>query len=311
MAGKGKAVARRLLLGAYAFASLLGGLAAAPALAFSGRMSVESGGITRTAIVVEHDRLKRTRRAVVLVLHGGSGNGARIRRNLGFDEIGRLAGRILVYPDAVDGHWGDAEGPAAVRDVTFIRDLITKLVSDGIADRRRIFLVGTSTGGGMALRAICQSGEAFAGAAVLIAGMPADLATSCKPPRPLALMMVLGTADTLVPYNGGVTNLADSKIEILPADTTLAIFARAASCSDTRTTTAIPDHDAHDGSRVYIEKFTGCKAPVELLRVEGGGHSIPGRVATDTHNLPSSVGTRNNDVDTTKLIADFFRPLGG
>ena len=311
MIGNGRGAAGRRGLAAIAcgVASFVLAAGFAPAAsAFSGRMSVESGGVTRSAIVVEHERLKRSRRPVVLVLHGGNGNGARIRRNLGLEDVGRSAGRIIVYPDAIGGHWSDGPGAAASRDVAFIRDLVGKLVSEGIADRRKVFLVGSSTGGMMVLRTLCESGESFAGAAVLIAGLPADLADTCKPARPLPLLMVLGTADALVPYKGGRTSLPDSKIDVLSADSTLSVFARAAGCADTRATTPVPDRDPHDGSRAYIDKFTGCKVPVELVRVEGGGHSIPGRSVEG--RVSGAVGTRNNDVDTARLIADFFKPLG-
>ena len=282
-------------------------LDAGSASAFSGRMSVETGGVARTAIVIEHERLKRARRPVVLVLHGGNGNGARTRRNLGLDDIGRSTGRIIVYPDALGGRWNDAPGPAAAHDVAFLRDLVGKLVGEGLADRHKIFLVGSSSGGMMAMRAICEGGDVFAGAAILIAGMPADLAESCKPSRPVPLLMVLGTADAAVPYKGGRTNLPDSKIDVLPAETTLSLFAHLDGCQETRTTTPIPDRDPRDGSRAYLDTFNGCKVPVELLRVEGGGHFIPGRTAEA--RLPGVSGGRNNDIDTARVVSDFFKPI--
>jgi hypothetical protein len=38
-----------------------------------------------------------------------------------------------------------------------------------------------------------------------------------------------------------------------------------------------PDRDLDDGSRVTMERLNGCKHMVELVRVEGGGHTLPGR----------------------------------
>ncbi len=70
---------------------------------------------------------------------------------------------------------------------------------------------------------------------------------------------------------------AKANIEVASTDATLAPFAKAAGCGDGRTTTALADKDPKDGTRSYFEKLNGCKAPIELIRVEGGGHTIPGR----------------------------------
>ena len=200
-------------------------------------------------------------------------------------------------------------GPEASRDAAFIHDLIAKLVADGIADRRKVFLIGISSGGATALRLACDDANAFAAVAAVITGMPADLATSCKPSRPVPFLLIAGTADTLIPFQGGKANLPDDKGEFLSADATLAIFAKAAGCGEGRATTAFPDRDPHDGTRAYLDKVNGCKAPVELVRVEGGGHAIPGRANAGAGDSPR--GARNSDVDAAKFIWEFFRRLGG
>ena len=53
---------------------------------------------------------------------------------------------VMAYPDALNGNWDVGEATSQ-RDMTFIRDLVTRLIADGIADRRRIYLLGASTGG--------------------------------------------------------------------------------------------------------------------------------------------------------------------
>jgi polyhydroxybutyrate depolymerase len=83
----------------------------------------------------------------------------------------------------------------------------------------------------------------------------------------------------------------------------VAIFSKAAHCSGQRNQTIV-DRDRNDGSRVVIEHGVGCKAPVELVKVDGGGHTIPGRRATSPRGTP--VGAQNNDLDGARLMWDFL-----
>ncbi|HEU0146424.1 MAG TPA: alpha/beta fold hydrolase [Bradyrhizobium sp.] len=279
------------------------------AMAAAGHITIESGGQRRTAVLVERERLKLGRRTVIVVLHGGSGSGARVRRALGLEEAIRSRNIALLYPDAIGGHWGDTK-ETAQRDIDFIRTLVDQLVANGTADRRKIFLVGSSTGGMLALRIACErAGEAYAGIATIIANLPADIAESCQPPKPIPLMVINGTANPLIPYAGGKTSLPDSKIDVVSTDATLAAFSKAAGCSDNRTTTALPDRDPRDGTLSFVEKLSGCKAPIELIRVEGGGHTIPGRTGAGT-TRGQPVGAHTNDFDAAYRIWEFFRKLG-
>ncbi len=279
-----------------------------PAAAASGRISIESGERMRTAILVQHRRLKQARRPLVIVLRASREKGQRVRHSLGLDEMASSAGPVLVYPDPLGGRWSEAPGPEAARDAVFIRDLIARLVADGLVDRRKVFLVGVSNGGFTALRLACDSTQLFAGAAAVISAAPADLGASCRPSRPLPLLMIVGTADPFIPYAGGKAALPESKIDVLSVDAALAIFGKAAGCGEGRTTTPIPDRDPHDGTRSYLDKLNGCKVPVEALRVEGGGHSIPGHLS---RGETASRGAHSNDFEAARTIWDFFSRLGG
>jgi polyhydroxybutyrate depolymerase len=278
------------------------------AKAILGRITIQSGGMPRTALFVEHERLKKARRPVVIVLHSGKGNGGRLRRHLGLGEAARSSGAVMIYPESVAGAWGDSPGPATEKDSQFIIDLANKLVADGVADRRRIYIVGASSGGLFAIRLACEHSEIFSGIVAILAGMPADLKQTCRPARPIRFMLIAGTADPFVPFHGGLATLPGNKVALLSADETLAVFAKANGCSDGKTTTAFPDRDPKDGTRAFLEKLKGCKAPVELVRIEGGGHIIPGRWASGARS--GTAGLHNNDIDTATLIWDFFRRAG-
>jgi polyhydroxybutyrate depolymerase len=277
------------------------------ALAAAGRVTIVSDGVPRTAILVQHRRLKQARRPAVIILRGGREKGARLRRIFGLEEMARSSGAVLIYPEPLAGRWGDAPGPEARRDAVFIHDLIAKFVARGIADRGKVFLVGIGTGGMMALRLACDEKNVFAGMAVLGASLPSDLEASCKPSHPIPLMMIAGTPDTLTPFPGGKASLPHGKTELLPIDATLGLFGKAAGCAGGMTTTIFPGKDLHDGTRAYLDKLNNCKVPVEAVRIEAGGHALAG---LSSEGGPGH-GLAKGDANSAKLVWDFFRPLGG
>ena len=273
------------------------------ASAASGRLTIESGGVKRTAFIVEHARLKRARRPVVVFLHGQSGAGVRVRDRLGLDRGMKSRSVVAVYPDAIGGRWDVGEN-GSEREIKFVRDLIAKLESDGIADPRRIYIAGGGPGGILAMRIACRQADRFAGAAALISLMPATDAAACKPARPIPFLLLAGTADPKVPFGGGKADLPEFKGEVVSAAATLAPFTAAAGCGDKTTRVDVADRDPNDGSRVQIEIFSGCKAPVELVKIEGGGHTLPGSRPISDRGQP--VGARNGDIDTARFLMDFF-----
>ncbi len=280
----------------------------APADAASGRLTFQSGGQTRSAFVVEQQRLKRGARATLIILHGGSGSGLRTRRTLGLEDVIRSQGVAVVYPDAIDGRW-DLSDKGAPRETTMVRDLIRKLVDERISDRKRIYILGLSTGGMVALRYACDYADTLAAGGALISAMPEALAQSCKPSKPLPFFFLAGTANPYLPYNGGPANLRDYKGAIASVAASLAPFKTAAGCGDVLKTTTYPDKDPGDQSRVVLETYKDCKVPIEFVHVEGGGHTIPGRWRGPT-DRGISPGVHNNDVDASRLIWEFFKNTG-
>jgi polyhydroxybutyrate depolymerase len=275
------------------------------ALAAAGRVTIMSDGVPRTAILVQHRRLKQARRPAVIILRGGREKGARLRRTFGFEEMARSSGAVLIYPEPLAGRWADAPGPEARRDSDFIHDLIAKFVARGIADRGKVFLVGIATGGMVALRLACDEKTVFAGMAVLGASLPSDLEASCKPSHPIPLMMIASTADPAIPSYGGEASLPQGKTELLSIDATLGLFGKAAGCAGGMTTTNFPGKDTRVGTRAYLDKLNHCAVPVEAVRIEGGGLSGLSSEGGPGHGLAKG------DVNSAKLVWDFFRPLGG
>lgn len=278
-----------------------------PAEAAAGRITIVSGGSPRNAILIEHYRLKKGRRPAIIVLRAPRKQGARLRRSLGLEELARSSGAVLVYPEPQSGHWAEAFSPDPSRDTRFVRDLIAKLVSQGIAHPAKIFLAGIGSGGTLALRLACEGKPKFAGVAIVAGSLPAGLAASCAPPGPTPLLLV-GTASEARSSNAESKEaLPHERSELLPAAQTVGLFAKAAGCGEGAVTTVLPEKYLRTGVRAYRDKLNNCAVPVEAVRIEAGGRMVPG-----LHDEAGpGAGLASSGVNGAKLVWDFFRPLGG
>ena len=93
---------------------------------------------------------------------------------------------------------GDCCGASTADDVRYLRDVVTAVAKKTKIDLRRVYVIGLSNGGMMALRAICDAPSVFA-AAGSVAGP--YLGTTCA--RPI-WKHLHGALDPVVPYRGGV-----------------------------------------------------------------------------------------------------------
>jgi polyhydroxybutyrate depolymerase len=282
--------------------------AGAPAQAATGRLTLEVSGKPRAALIVERQRLKRALRPVYIVLRPPTAavGPLRTRRLTGLEEAVKKPNVIFAYPEPLEGKW-DTSAAATSRDVAFVNALAARLVADGVADPRRIFLVGRAAGGVVALQAACAGKQTFAGVAALLAALPQSALAECKPEN-IALMTLAGTADPLLPYNGGKAALAGFAGDVASADQTMEPFVKGAVCAEKKVI-EMPDRDVNDGSRAFIDRWS-CRKPVERVRIEGGGHVLPGR-ATGGLERGQPVGAHNRDVDATRLLLDFLKRAGG
>jgi polyhydroxybutyrate depolymerase len=257
------------------------------------------------------------RSAVVFVLHGGAVGDGRQTFRYGFQELGARDGVVTVHPNGKGEGWMDGRDTpyllqrgAGANDVVFFRDMIDALIAEGVADPKRIYVTGGSNGGMMTMRLACELGDRIAAVAPFIASLPAKLEPGCKPPRPIPILMVSGTADRLMPYDGGAVAAmsGDDRGTVLGASRTFAFWQGRNGCSGEATTQELPDLDPADGTRVRVETGQRCAAPVILYTVEGGGHRLPGegpRVYAD-ERLNRLSGVSSRDMDGKAIIWAFL-----
>ena len=253
---------------------------------------------------------------LVLAFHGGGGAGRQFDRNTSgtllraADQLGFLA----VFPEGVNRVWNDGRTAPGIPDrtgtddVRFISTLIDHLIAQEAVDPKRVFATGISNGGFFSFRLGCDLPDKIAAIAPVAACMPLLLANR-HPRRTVSVLVMNGTEDPMVPYEGGevrLTRLGRSRGRILSTDDSIRFWTQQNSCQSPPTRSSLPDLDPDDQTRVYLERFSGGRNSTEVLlyRIEGGGHTWPGGEA----NLPSRwVGRICRDINASRIILKFFQ----
>ena len=189
-----------------------------------------------------------------------------------------------------------------VDDVAFVDGLLDALEANLCVDTNRIFTTGMSNGGFMTSALSCTLSERFA-AAVSVAGIDFPEG-DCTPTRQVPLLHVHGTADDVVPFEGGESSLLGdggtldgADVEFVPIPDEVDQWAEALGCDPEPDVIAFSDE-------VTVEDFASCAADLEFWVVDGGGHTWPGTVTALA--LQDLLGFSTADFNTTDLAWDWF-----
>lgn len=255
----------------------------------------------------------------MLVLHGFRDTGEAVRRRYAggsFDGFARR-GAVVVYPDGLAREWNSVRKAVMlsrrvkrVDDVGFLRALIEHLVATWSLNPRRVFVVGFSLGGQMAIRLLCDAPDLLAGAALISSTLPAPSNRVCsdRPPLPVPVLTFHGTADPLALWRGGVVGLRTSPIHDhaffgkgphLSAPNTLRWFAARNGIETPPSFRWIRTPGGWAGRTDYRQP--GCH-PVTGYTIVGGRHEIPGPVGRLL--LPNT--TVGGGLVAADVIAQFF-----
>jgi polyhydroxybutyrate depolymerase len=268
---------------------------------------ITAGGEVRTYwtyVPVGIDKAKPA--PLMFVLHGSAGSGEDMMAvtQRGFERLAEKEKFIVVYPDALERRWNEQGG--AVDDVSFLLAVADKLAAESLIDKRRVYFAGISNGGMMAQRMACEHADRVAGIATVAGSMPQGLAGTCKPSRPVPVLIIHGTEDPIVPWKGGSVAGFEAFGNVVSVKETAGFWAAVNQCRGKGTVVTEPDRDPGDGTRMRREIFADCesKAEVSLVTVEGGGHTWPGGY----QYLPERfIGKTSRDFDASQMIWDFFR----
>jgi polyhydroxybutyrate depolymerase len=254
------------------------------------------------------------RAPVVFALHGAKGTAAKLQGYLGLNQVADREGFIVVYPQGDNNRWNDGREASAkannetstADDAGFLNALADSLVAQGVADRDRLYLMGLSNGGFMTLTLACSQESRFAAYGAVIASMSDGIKNTCKPSRAAPVVMINGTDDQLIRFDGGAGKFGIAGNA--PPSDVAKHFGTLAGCTGSADT-ALPDIDSNDGTTVTKTTWTGCKsAGVEFYTVKGGGHQAPvtGKTAGSVV-LDMFLGTRSHDIDAAEAVWSFMR----
>jgi len=251
---------------------------------------------------------------IVMVLHGAGGSGRQVRLSSRFDRWAAAFGVVAVYPSGGGRLWNDgrfADNPrradlAARDDVGALLAIAADLDARGLGDADRLYVIGHSNGGGMAMRLACDRPDAIKGIAVVatkvLKGVPCARAGV-----PVPVVFFYGTEDGLNPHEGrgGSGRWRDRALgPSLSAADSLALWARRNGCDGPGAARILDP--AEDGVRVKRTDWTGCRAALRYFEIEGGGHSWPGARPLRLIRLTGGAEPFIRDIDAGQEALRFF-----
>jgi polyhydroxybutyrate depolymerase len=286
-----------------------------PPLEYDYSASIMHNDIERTFIVHigrSYDALEPT--ALLFVLHGGGSSAEVMPVFTGFNAIADRESFIVVYPDGFENHWNDGREPKIYRthienidDTGFISSLIDALAVELNIDMTRIFATGISNGGMMSHRLACELSDRIAAIAAVASSIPVNMADIWNPSSSVSTLIINGTEDPLVPWEGGDIQLGEMSLgDVLSVSDTVEFWTSKNNCYVQPEVTRLSERNVNDGTSVWMETYTGCTSGTEvvLFGIDGGGHTWPGGYQYADEHL---IGKTSYEFDASEIIWQFFK----
>jgi polyhydroxybutyrate depolymerase len=223
-----------------------------------------------------------------------------IERNLsGMNTLADRVGALVVYPRGINLAWN--AGTCCTLDlkprddVGYVRSLLDVLGSNYRIDRRRIYATGMSNGSAFSFRLACELADLIAAFAPVAAPMMMSSLDSdkhpenCRPSRPTSIQFFVGTEDIMM-------RLFHPPYEWARHD--MDAWAQRERCART------PVFVEQKGDARF-ERYPGCDgaADLQIVSIEGGGHTWPGGNPT----LDFFLGKTSRDINANDVMWTFFQ----
>lgn len=219
---------------------------------------------------------------LVVLLHGYGANGLAQDTYFGLGQLVPTRRFVLATPDGtLDASnrrfWNATDAccdfaRTGVDDVAYIRAIIDDAKARYAIDPNRVYVIGHSNGGFMALRIACELSDRVA-AVMSLAGAGFSDATRCRPSQPVHVLQVHGTLDATIQYNGG----SFPSVGSYPgAERTVSDWAMRNGCGAMRQSAGAPMdlESTLAGPETTRQAHAECRAggSAELWTIQGGAH---------------------------------------
>ncbi|MFP4465856.1 MAG: alpha/beta hydrolase family esterase [Candidatus Goldiibacteriota bacterium] len=265
-------------------------------------------------IFVPSAHKKGGRLPVVIILHRDGGNALWTEKYTGFSKLAEREGFIAVYPEGFGASWNDgrkvprsAAHRMKINDIGFISAVLETVKEKYSVDEDKIYAAGMSGGGMMAFRLACALPGVFNAVAGVSANIPVDIYDRCKPEKGIRAVVINGTGDPIMPYNGGyVTKGEGTRLvmgKVVSTENTAGLWVNANALSIRPFKTERINNDRKDSTSVEKIVF-GEDAKVVVYKVIGGGHTWPGAARYKSRDI---VGRTSREINATEEIWEFFK----
>ncbi len=283
--------------------------------------SLEHDGRQRTFLVhLPKDYSEEKTYPLVIALHGGSGQAKVFNRGTGFrfNSLADEEGFILVYPQGVGKSWNDhpereKRGKARklnIDDVGFISAMIDDLASRYAVDITNVFACGISNGGLMSLTLGADLPEKIKAVGLVSANFSKLKTDEMTDAQPFPVIIIHGTADPIFPYDEGEIRIfRQRRGHVLGAEKSIDFMCALNGNSTEGIITEMENSNGRDGCTSTRIVYPNAERPdlkVELIKIEGGGHTWPGGTQYLGKRL---VGNVSRDQNACDLLWNFFKSL--
>lgn len=246
---------------------------------------------------------------LVFSFHGRGSTSENIIKLTNFDMLAEREGFIAVFPNSAvvnepnlkrgherqwnDGRFDTPAFRAGIDDVQFISKVLDYFENHYNIDSSRIYATGMSNGAFFANRLGVELSERISGIGAVAGTLAAPIASQ-KPNVPVSVVLIMGTDDPIVPYDG-VQGYS------LSAEDTVRFWKNANGLDAKQAVKKLTKKANDDNTEIIKTTYASPAKDAEVVfyKVAGGGHTWPGG---PQYAKESKIGKTSTHMNATEVI---------
>jgi len=200
---------------------------------------------------------------LLLAFHGSGGRASSMQSMTQLEQYSE--DYIVAYPNSEAVEWNegcDCNVARNINDLGFVDAVIADIQKKHHIQPGEIYAAGFSQGGLFTQNLACNRSGTFKAVAVVAASMSHQLAAYCNTDNPISVLMIHGTADQVLPYQGS----DHSNFGLLSSPYTLRLLAKLQLSLPYSLVKPMPDEGAE------LTSYSNGQQKLQLLSIKGGGH---------------------------------------